>query len=299
MDRIDAMRAFCAVVEAGGFAAAADRLGLSTSAISRHVAQLEGHLNVRLLNRTTRKVSPSDAGSAYFVRCAQLLADIEETEAVVAGAAHRPQGRLRVSAPIAFAVHRLAPAFAAFVQRYPAVELDLVLSDGMADFVDEGLDLAIRVGRMGSDTLVARRIDRAAMVLAAAPAYLRARGTPARPEELAAHDCLVYSHAASGNLWSFEDAHGVAATVRVRAPVRANNSLVLAEIAAHGGGIVQAPDFLLRPWLARHALVPVLAHWRGRDLPVHAVYPTRRYLSSKVQAMVGFLSDWFAASPAP
>ena len=158
MDRFEAMRVFCAVIEAGGFAAAAERLGVSTTAVSRHVSQLEAHLNVRLINRTTRRMSPTDEGFAYFERCTQLLADLEETETSVSGLARRPRGRLRLTAPIALATLRLAPAFAEFSRRYPDITLDLVLSDSVSDFAEEGLDMAIRVGRVGSDNLVARRI---------------------------------------------------------------------------------------------------------------------------------------------
>lgn len=295
MDRIEAMRVFCEVVEAGGFAAAAARMGLSTSAISRHVAQLEAHLNVRLLNRTTRKVSPTDAGQAYFDRCLQWLADLDEIEAVVAGEAQRPSGRLRLSAPIALSVHRLAPAFAAFLQRYPEVTLDVALSDNVADFIDEGLDVAIRVGRLGSENLVARRIDSARLMLAASPAYLAARGTPVHPEALAEHDCFVYSYAASGSLWQFQGPGGESTAVRVNGAVRANNGMLLAEMASCGCGIVQVPDFLVQPLLDSGRLVPVLTDWEPPRLPIHAVYPTRRHLSAKVQALVGFLTEWFAA----
>ncbi|MFV0663839.1 LysR family transcriptional regulator [Denitromonas sp.] len=295
MDRIEAMRVFCEVVEAGGFAAAAARMGLSTSAVSRHVAQLEAHLNVRLLNRTTRKVSPTDAGQAYFERCVQWLADLDEIEAVVAGEAQRPSGRLRLSAPIALSVHRLAPAFAAFLQRYPEVTLDVALSDNVADFIDEGLDVAIRVGRLGSENLVARRIDSARLMLAASPAYLAARGTPVHPEALAEHDCFVYSYAASGSLWQFEGPGGESTAVRVNGAVRANNGMLLAEMASCGCGIVQVPDFLVQPLLDSGRLVPVLTDWEPPRLPIHAVYPTRRHLSAKVQALVGFLTEWFAA----
>ncbi|WP_323004284.1 LysR family transcriptional regulator [Denitromonas sp.] len=295
MDRIEAMRVFCEVVDAGGFAAAATRMGLSTSAISRQVAQLEAHLNVRLLNRTTRKVSPTDAGQAYFDRCVQWLAEMDETEAVMAGEARRPSGRLRLSAPIAFSVHRLAPAFAAFLQRYPEVTLDVALSDNVADFIDEGLDLAIRIGRLGSENLVARRIDSARLMLAASPAYLAARGTPMHPEALADHDCFVYSYAASGSLWQFQGPGGESIAVRVSGAVRANNGILLAEMASCGRGIVQVPDFLVQPLLDSGRLVAVLTDWEPPPLAIHAVYPTRRHLSAKVQALVGFLTEWFAA----
>ena len=293
MDRFEAMRVFCSVIEAGGFAPAAERLGLSTSAVSRHVAQLEAHLNVRLLNRTTRRMSPTDEGFAYFERCTQLLADLEETEASVAGEALHPRGRLRLTAPIALATLRLAPAFAAFSRQYPEITLDIQLSDNVADFAEDGLDLAIRVGRVGSENLVARHIGETTLLVAAAPEYLERAGSPANPEELARHDCLTYTYASIGNQWSFEDKGGEPISVRIGGPINANNGMLLAEIAAAGGGIALAPSFILQPLIDAGRLLRVLPDWSTPRLPIHAVYPTRRHLSAKVQAMASFLRDWF------
>ena len=294
MDRFEAMRVFCSVVEAGSFVAAAERTGLSTTAVSRFVAQLETHLNVRLLNRTTRRMSPTEEGFAYFERCTQLLADLEEAEAGVAGEARRPRGRLRLTAPIALATLRLAPAFAEFGQAYPEITLDIVLSDNVADFAEEGLDLAIRVGRVGSDNLVARHIGDTALLVAAAPEYLARAGEPAHPGDLSRHACFTYSYAAAGNQWHFENSDGKTAEVRVGGPVNANNGMLLAEMAAAGAGIVQAPCFVLAPLLAAGRLVRVLPEWTLRRLPIHVVYPTRRHLSAKVQAMTAFLTRWYA-----
>lgn len=293
MDKLDAMRVFCSVIEAGSFAAAADQRGISTSAVSRQVAQLEAHLNVRLLNRTTRRMSPTDEGLAYFERCTQLLADVEETEASVAGEARRPRGRLRLTAPITLGVLRLAPAFAAFSQQYPEITLDIVLSDHVSDFTEEGLDMAIRVGRVGSENVVARRIGETALLIAAAPAYLARAGTPQTPEDLIRHDCFTYSFSATGNHWELEDSGGEPYSVRIGGPIKANNGMLLAEMAAAGSGIVYGPCFILQPMIERGQLVRLLPDWATRRLPIHAVYPTRRHLSARVQAMTCFLSEWF------
>ena len=295
MDKFEAMRVFCSVIEAGGFAPAADRMGLSTSAVSRHVAQLEAHLNVRLLNRTTRRMSPTDEGFAYFERCTQLLADLEETEASVSGEARQPQGRLRLTAPIALATLRLAPAFAAFSRQYPEITLDILLSDNVADFAEEGLDLAIRVGRVGSENLVARHIGETALLAAAAPDYLARTGTPLSPDDLTHHQCLTYTYSSIGNQWSFEDKDGKPVMTRIGGPINANNGMLLAEIAAAGGGIAFAPCFILQPLIDSGRLQRVLPDWGAPRLAIHAVYPTRRHLSAKVQAMTAFLTEWFAA----
>ncbi len=294
MDRFEAMRVFCAVIEAGGFAAAAERLGVSTTAVSRHVSQLEAHLNVRLINRTTRRMSPTDEGFAYFERCTQLLADLEETETSVSGLARRPRGRLRLTAPIALATLRLAPAFAEFSRRYPDITLDLVLSDSVSDFAEEGLDMAIRVGRVGSDNLVARRIGETTVLAAASPGYLARAGAPAEPNDLTHHACLTYSHAATGNQADFVGSDGATVSVRFGGPIHSNNGMLLTEIAVADAGVVFAPCFILQPYLARGLLSRVLPDWHLRTLAIQVVYPTRRHLSAKVQAMAGFLTEWFA-----
>lgn len=295
MDKFEAMRVFCAVVEAGGFASAADQMGLSTSAVSRHVAQLEEHLKVRLLNRTTRRMSTTDEGFAYFERCTQLLADLEETESSVSGVAQHPRGRLRLTAPIALATLRLAPAFAAFTRAYPEVTLDLVLSDNIADFAEEGLDMAIRVGRVGSENLVARHIGDTTLLIAAAPSYLARAGTPLAPKDLERHACLTYTYAANGNQAQFEGDDGEPVNIRIAGPINANNGMLLAELAVAGAGIVFGPCFILQPLIERGQLVRLLADQSIRRLPIHAVYPTRRHLSAKVQTMTRFLADWFAS----
>ena len=294
MDKFEAMRVFCSVIEAGSFVAAAERSGLSTTAVSRLVAQLEMQLNVRLINRTTRRMNPTNEGFAYFERCTQLLADLEEAEASVSGEARHPRGRLRLTAPIALATLRLAPAFAAFCRTYPEITLDVVLSDGVADFVEEGLDLAIRVGRVGSENLVARHIGETALLIAASHDYLTRTGNPGHPEDLLRHACFTYTYSATGNQWQFEDEAGQSVSVRIGGPVNANNGMLLAEMAAAGSGIVLAPCFILQPLIAAGRLVQVLPEWKQRRLPIHVVYPTRRHLSAKVQAMTGFLSNWFA-----
>jgi DNA-binding transcriptional LysR family regulator len=293
VDKFEAMRVFCTVIEAGGFASAAERLGLSTSAVSRHVAQLEAHLNVRLLNRTTRRMSPTDEGFAYFERCTQLLADLEESEASVSGKARRARGRLRLTAPIALATLRLAPAFAAFSQAYPEITLDIVLSDNLVDFAEEGLDLAIRVGRVGSDNLVARHIGETALLAAASPAYLARAGTPLRPEDLAGHACFTYAYSATGNQWQFTGPDNNPLSIRIGGRINANNGMLLAEMAVAGSGIVYAPCFILQPLIANGLLLRVLPDQGVRRLPIHVVYPTRRHLSGKVQAMTAFLGAWF------
>lgn len=294
MDRIEAMHVFTKVVELGSFAAAAERLGLSTSAVSRLVAQLEALLEARLLHRTTRRLSLTDNGRAYYERCVQLLADIAEAEELAGSRDPTPRGTLRLTAPVSFGVSHLAPALAGFLVRHPAVRVDVALSDRQVDLVEEGLDLAIRVGEVGSQTLVARPIGTAHLMIAASPDYLTRRGTPEHPEDLRQHDCLTYAYAGAGLNWVFRSAAGETVKVPVRGVAHANSGPLLAELAAQGLGLTSAPDFILQPQIDQGRLVEVLKDWRPAPLPVYAVYPTRRHLSAVVRGFVAHLTDYLA-----
>lgn len=295
MDRIDAMTIFTKVVEQGSFAAAATHLALSTSAVSRQVAQLEARLDARLLHRTTRRLALTDNGRAYYERCVQLLADIAEAEELAGARDPTPRGTLRLTAPISFGVSHLAPAIAAFMARYPGVRVDVSLSDRQVDLVEEGLDLAIRVGEVGSQTLVARPIGEARLMIAASPDYLARRGTPTHPDALAQHACLTYAYASEGLNWVFRGPEGERIKVPVRGPAHANNGPLLAELAAQGVGLSSAPDFILQPLIDAGRLVEVLHDWLPPPLTIYAVYPTRRHLSAAVRGFVSHLQDWLVA----
>lgn len=294
MDRIEAMTIFTKVVEQGSFAAAAESLNRSTSAVSRQVAQLEALLDARLLHRTTRRLSLTENGRAYYERCVQLLADIAEAEELAGARDPTPRGTLRLTAPISFGVSHLAPAIAAYLARNPAVRVDVALSDRQVDLVEEGLDLAIRVGEVGSQTLVARPIGEARLMIAAAPAYLAANGEPRHPDDLAQHACLTYAYASEGLNWVFRSAAGERIKVPVRGPAHANNGPLLAELAAQGLGLTSAPDFILQPLIDSGRLLEVLGDWRPQPLTIYAVYPTRRHLSAAVRGFVGHLRDWLS-----
>ena len=194
MDRWSAMQSFVRVVESGSFVAAAERLGLSTSSLSRQIAELEQHLGARLLNRTTRRLSLTESGQAFYERAVSLLNDLAEAEALAGQAAAKPRGTLRLTCPHNMAERRIAPAIASFVERYPDVKFDLTVTDRTIDLIDEGLDLAIRVGDVGSDRLVARRLGQTELIMCAAPAYLGRRGAPATPSDLATHNALTYAY---------------------------------------------------------------------------------------------------------
>jgi len=294
MDRFEAMQVFCKVVEVGSFAGAADRLGMSTSAVSRLLAQLENLLDARLLNRTTRRISLTESGQAYYQRCLQLLADLAETEEMVSTNTANPRGTLRLTAPLSFGASHLAPALGEFARLHPTLKFDVMLSDRIVDLVEEGMDLAIRIGAIGNLNLVARRISSARQLLCASPDYLVRRGTPVTPEELAGHDCLSYSYAADSNTWNFRNTAGIENRIKVTGPVLANNGTVLAELAAAGLGITFAPDFIAKPLIDDGRLQTLLPDWEPEPLPICAVYPSRRHLSAKVRSFVDFLGNWFS-----
>lgn len=291
MDRLQAITAFVTVVEAGSFARAAERLDASVSAVSRHVAELEAHLDARLLNRTTRRLSLTEAGAAFHERCVQLLADLEEAEQGASQGGATPRGTLKLTCPITYGVRVLAPAIAAFVARHAQVRVDVELSDRAVDLVDEGIDLAVRIGAIRSQFLVARRIGSTTLVCCASPGYLARHGTPRTPEDLSRHACLTYEYAPVRNQWRFASPDGSERAVRVAGPIHANNGRMLVALAAQGAGIALEPDFIVAPEVADGRLVPLLDDWTPPAIPVHAAYPSRRHLSAKVRAFVDFLAE--------
>ncbi|MDB5888798.1 MAG: LysR family transcriptional regulator [Rhodocyclales bacterium] len=296
MDRFEAMNVFCKVVELGSFAAAADRLDISTSAVSRMVAQLETLLQARLLNRTTRRIGLTEDGRGYYERCLQLLSDLEEAEELVGNARVALRGTLRLTAPVSFGSWHLAPAIADFSRLHPQVKFDVSLSDQQVDLIEEGLDLAIRVGELGSQNMVARPIGKARMMVCAAQDYLNANGIPQIPAELIKHQCLTYAYAGDSHTWRFAqpDAKELL-SVRVSGAVHSNNGLLLRELAAQGMGITMAPDFILQLGVDQGRLVEVLQNWAPPPLTIHSAYPSRKHLSAKVRGFAAFLQEWLAA----
>jgi DNA-binding transcriptional LysR family regulator len=300
MDRFFALTVFARVVEQGHLARAAERLDISTSAVSRHLSDLEAHLGVRLINRTTRRLSLTEAGQAFYERTVQLLADLDEAEAVVSSGAVVPRGTLKLTCSIAWGVHHLAGAIAAFAQRHPELRFEIELSDRTVDIVDEGIDLAIRIGDIGPQTLIGRRIGATQLVCCAAPAYLARHGTPRTPEELARHVCLTYAYSASGNVWRWRDSAGAEHVVRAQGIAHANNGQMLCALAADGLGVVMEPDFIVAPQLEAGTLVRLLDDYTPPSSGIYAVYASRRHLSAKVRAFVDFLLARFAtAAPDP
>src|SRR5258705_12072044 len=280
MDRFAAIQVFAQVVASGSFAKAADRLGLSTSAASRQVAELEAHLQTRLLNRTTRRVSLTESGRAFYERAVQLIADLEEAEQEASRAAVVPRGTVKLTTAVNFGVRHVAPAIAAFLAAHPGVRFDVSLSDRIVDLVEEGFDLAVRTGAPGSDNVVSRKLGETRLVPCASPAYLKAHGAPQVPEDLARHNCLSYEYVAPRGVWSFRDAAGAERNVRVGGSLHANNGDLLAEVAAQGAGIVFEAAFIVGPEVRAGRLVPLLQEFVSAPMPIYAVYPSCKHLSA-------------------
>ncbi|HEX7249907.1 MAG TPA: LysR family transcriptional regulator [Burkholderiales bacterium] len=294
MDRLAAMQVFAQVVESGSFSKASDRLGLSPTAVSRQVADLEAHLDTRLLNRTTRKVSLTESGRAFYERCVQLLADLEEAEQEAGRSAVVPRGTIKLTTSVTFGVRHLAPALAAFMALHRQVRFDVSLSDRMVDLVEEGFDLGVRIGGPGSENLVARKLGETRLVPCAAPAYLAANGAPRTPEDLERHNCFTYEYVLPRHTWRFRDPSGAERAVRVSGTLHSNNGDILAEAAARGAGIAFEPAFIVGPDVRAGRLVPLLQDYVPAPVPVYAVYPSRKHLSAKVRLFVDFLVKGFA-----
>ena len=295
MDRWLAMEAYVRVVEAGSFVAAAERMGLSTSSLSRLIADLEQHLGTRLLHRTTRRLSLSESGQSYYERCVALLADLAEAEAIAGQSAVEPRGTVRLTCSHAMAEQRVAPSIARFVESHPEVKFELVVSDRVVDLVEEGFDLAIRAGNVGSDRLVARRLGSMALCLCASPAYLARHGTPRTPKDLAGHNALTYAYASTPRIWQFTAADGRMHEVRVAGSLHSNSGDALKSAAIGGLGLVYEPDFLLGDAIRLGLLVRLLPDFAGATGDIWAVYPSRRHLSLKVRLFVDFIEKSFKA----
>jgi DNA-binding transcriptional LysR family regulator len=296
MDNLAAMAIFVRVVEDKGFSSAAQALGLSKSAVSKHVAALENRLGVRLLNRTTRRLSLTDAGTAYFERAQKIVAEAEEADREVAMHQTTPRGQLRVNAPMSFGVRHIAPAIPEFQAKHPEVLIDLTLNDRMVDLVDEGYDLAVRITRLADSSLVARKLAPFRRVICASPGYFRQHARPVRPQDLKNHNCLIYTLTASPEEWRLQGAQGVE-TVRVTGNLRCNNGDVLREALLAGVGIAPMPTFLVGDDLRSGKLEAVLMEWSDSQASINAVYPHGRLLQPKVRAFIDFLAARFGPNP--
>lgn len=297
MENLADIAVFVRVVERGSFTLAADDLALSRAVVSKYVSRLEERLGARLLQRTTRRLSLTEAGAALFEASRGAIERIEEAESAVARFQSAPRGRLRVSAPMSFGILHLGPALNGFASAYPAVSLDVRLDDRFVNLVEEGFDVAVRIGELTDSTLVARKLGSTRAIACASPAYLAEHGEPQAPEDLAAHDCLLYSYLSTANVWRFTGPDGRAIPVAVTGSLRINNGIVLAEAAVAGRGALMTPSFYVGSLVREGKLKRILADYGLPSLGIHAVYPQTTHVPPKVRVFIDYLVERFGRKP--
>lgn len=296
MDKLEAMTAFVKVVALGSYAEAGRSLGLTRSSVSKAVMELEQLLGVRLLDRTTRRVSATEAGLAYYQSCLDILSRVEETELQVSRLHDEPRGVLKVNAPMSFGVLYLGPAVAQFMARYGDLKIELSLSDRLIDPLEEGVDVTVRIGRLADSSLIARKLAPARVMLVASPAYLKASGVPKSAEDLAQHRCLTYGHTTMLQRWQLTYS-GEAVSVAVNSALCSNNGDVLRSAALAGQGIALLPTFLVGPDVKVGRLKAVLPGYTAAELGIYALYAPNRYLAAKTRVFVDFLAAHFGDRP--
>ena len=296
MDRFSGISVFVKVAETGSQTAAAKALGLSKATVSKHLAELEDRLGVRLLNRTTRRSSLTEVGQAYFERCRRSVAEAEEAELAITSLQAEPRGLLRINAPMTFGVQHIAPMLPVYLNRFPELSVELVFNDRQVDLIEEGFDVGIRIANLPDSSLIARKLAPCRRIVCASPAYWDRHGRPSHPTELTKYDCLIYEHLLSPLEWPFEGPEGPI-RVRVSGKIRANNGEALVEAAIQGLGAYLCPTFFCGEALGDGRLELVLEDYEDRNTSIFAIYPHSRHLSAKVRTFVDFLVECFGPEP--
>jgi DNA-binding transcriptional LysR family regulator len=293
MDRFLEMQSFQAVVDAGSFVGAADVLGVSKAAVSRHVVELENRLGIRLLHRTTRRVSLTPGGQTFYERSKDLLAELEAAEQEATSRSDAVRGLLRINAPFTFGILHLAPLWGRFRAQHPQLTLDVTLADRLVDLVEEGYDMAVRIAALPSSSLVSRRLATTTMAVCASPGYLLRHSTPLHPADLVQHQVIAYSYLATKDEWHFNGPHGPV-SVRTRPWMHTNNGDTCRAAALADQGIILQPRFLVGDDLAARRLVELMPEYRVPEVGIYAVYPSRKNVPAKVRVMIDFLAGQLA-----
>ena len=282
------------VSQTGSFVQAAKRLGLATSVVSKRIKDLEAHLGTLLMNRTTRKVSLTDAGYQYMEQVSRFLDDLEEMEDSLRLQTQNPVGEISMTAPLSFGVRHLGPIISSFLESHPKVSVKVSLNDKQVDLLEEGIDLAIRIGKLSDSTLISKKIFHCRRVVCASPAYFEKHGRPSHPEDLIHHNCFLYTHVSEGRSWPFlVDQKVMHQTIRGR--FKSDNGDLLLQAVLAGGGIAHLPGFLVSNLLKEGKLEEVLKDYEDTDFAVYVVYQNKRHLSAKIRLLVDYLSKAFAA----
>jgi transcriptional regulator, LysR family len=297
MDRLECDRMFLAVIETGSFTGAAEKLGTRSGQASKLISRLETELGVRLLNRTTRSVAPTEAGRAYYDRLRPLVDELDTLDLEIRNISQSPRGRLRLTAPLTFGTLEMAPALNEFAVRYPDIDLEVTFSDRVVDVVDEGFDLAIRVGRPGDSSLIIRKLCAVRIVVVAAPSYLDAHGAPKAPSDLTHHACIIDTNFREPNRWPFKGRDGELEMASVNGRIRYSNAEACLQAAALGLGLACVPAFVAADALRSGRVTRLLPSFETDPYDVHVLYPHSRHLAVKVRLLVDFLSDRYRQPP--
>ncbi len=297
MDSLSDIAVFVQVVDCGSFTAAAERLRLSKSVISKYVTRLEERLGARLLNRTTRRLSLTEVGRVFYERSRLGLQELEEAEAEVSRLQSAPRGTLRINCPMSFGILHIAPALPDFLARHPDLSVDMSLDDRRVDLVQEGFDLAIRIGELPDSSLIARRLAPCRHVVCAAPGYFRRQGIPRTPEALRDHNAITFKYQESPNEWHFRSPQGSVIRVPVSGTIQMNNSLGLREALLREAGVTLTPTFVVGDDIKSGRLQAVLREYAALEVSIYAVYPQRRHLSPKVRAFLDFMLERISERP--
>lgn len=293
MDKLACMKAFTAVASAGGFSSAARKTSQTKALLSKYVAQLEASLNVRLFYRTTRQVSLTEVGKIYFNQCKPLIEELEALDTMVKNTHSIPKGELTISAPMSFSELHLMPAISEFGKQYPDIIINMVLTDRLVNIVEEGFDLAIRIGVLADSNLIARRLTNIHSVVCASPDYLKENGEPLQPDDLLHHTCIVDSNYRYGKFWDFKY-NDTVKNVEIKGRYIVNNAVAVKELALAGNGIALCPNFVAYQAIRDNRLNIVLPKYKINMLGLYAVYAHRRFVSKKLQLFIAFLERYFS-----
>ena len=296
MGQLEDMQVFIRVIDAGGISKAADQLGIAKSAVSRRLADLESRLGVRLLNRTTRISSLTEAGKGFYQRSKKIIDDVTELNALTNESNSALEGTINLALPLSFGLAHLAPAIDDFIKLHPQISITINFSDQQLNLIEEGIDLAVRIADLKDSSLIARKIAPIKTLICASPAYLEKHGTPKTADDLKQH-ALIYYNLSSVSTWSLKDTQGKQHSVNVKAKIIANNGEFLKSMAIAGHGIVLMPTFLLWQAIAKGELLPVLPDYTTPQLNAYAVYPQARYLSQRTRMLIDFLVERFGDKP--
>ena len=297
MNRFENMDTFIRVVEAGSISAAAERLGVAKSAVSRRLKELEEHLGVELFHRTTRRMNLTDTGRAFYHQAVRILDDVLEAERATSQAHCMLKGSLKVAIPSSFGLMHMGPAINEFLQGHPQIEFDLDFNDREVDLMQEGFDLAIRIAKLPDSSFIARRLAPIQTVICASPSYLEARGTPETADQLIDHQCLVYSLLRDFEYWHLSDSAGNVRKIKLCPYIKASTGEFLRDAAVDGKGIILVPSFIVYKEIERGTLVPILKKYKTPSLDAYAIYPQTRHLSQRVRTFVDFLVKRFEGTP--